>query len=48
MQTGFAHHGRTSRQNEMGYKNAILLKDGLSAWEKADYPVKKGSGWFDF
>jgi rhodanese-related sulfurtransferase len=38
----------TKRLNELGYKNAILLKDGLSAWEKADYPVGKGKSWFDF
>ncbi len=36
------------RLNELGYKNAVLMKDGLSEWKKAGYPVEKRSGWFPF
>ncbi len=32
--------------NELGYKNAVNMKDGLSAWKKAGYPVDSGSSWF--
>jgi rhodanese-related sulfurtransferase len=28
--------------NELGYKNAVNLKDGLDAWKKAEYPVETG------
>jgi rhodanese-related sulfurtransferase len=34
--------------NELGYRNAVLMKDGLSAWKKAGYDVESGSGWFGF
>jgi rhodanese-related sulfurtransferase len=38
----------TKRLNELGYKNAVLMKDGLSVWKKADYPVDSGGGWLPF
>jgi len=33
--------------NDLGYKNAVSMKDGLSKWKKAGYPVESGSGWFN-
>lgn len=37
----------TKSLNELGYKNAVNLKDGLDAWKKAGYPVEKGGkGWY--
>jgi rhodanese-related sulfurtransferase len=37
----------TRTLNDLGYKNAISMKDGLSAWKKLGYPVESGSGWFN-
>ncbi len=36
------------RLNELGYRNAVYMEDGLSVWKKAGYPVKSGGGWFSF
>ena len=38
----------TKRLNELGYKNAVLMKDGISAWTKSDYLTDSGGGWFPF
>jgi rhodanese-related sulfurtransferase len=36
----------TESLNDLGYKNAVDLKDGLNAWKKAGYPVETvGKGW---
>jgi rhodanese-related sulfurtransferase len=32
----------TKSLNDLGYKNAVNLKDGLDAWKKAGYPVETG------
>jgi rhodanese-related sulfurtransferase len=38
----------TKRLHEMGYKNAVILKDGLNAWKKNGYPVESDKGLFPF
>jgi rhodanese-related sulfurtransferase len=36
----------TKSLNDLGYKNAVDLKDGLKAWKEAGYPVETiGKGW---
>jgi rhodanese-related sulfurtransferase len=36
----------TKSLNELGYKNAVDLKDGLKAWKDAGYPTGKvGKGY---
>ena len=32
----------TKSLNDLGYKNAVDLKDGLDAWQKAGYSVETG------